>query len=74
LKKEKVRSKSEVIIADRLFINAIPYEYERGLIVKIPKTAECPETEMVWNPDFRVLNVRTGKEYIWEHFGRMSCY
>lgn len=60
---EKVRSKSEVIIADALFYEKIPYYYERS--VYIDGIGIC-------HPDFTVLNVNTRKEYIWEHFGMMS--
>ncbi len=58
---EKVRSKSEVIIADALANYGIPYFYE--LPIKIGKTVY---------PDFTCLNVRTRKEFIWEHFGLMD--
>ncbi len=60
---EYVRSKSELIIADKLYDAGIPYHYEAALMVG---------NRILAYPDFLVLNVRTGKEYYWEHFGRMS--
>lgn len=60
---ERVRSKSEVIIADTLNRMGVPYRYEYPLELKGGKT---------FHPDFMCLNVRTRKEYIWEHFGMMD--
>lgn len=60
---EKVRSKSEVIIADSLFYEKIPYYYERPVQVEGVGT---------FHPDFTILNVSTRQEFIWEHFGMMS--
>lgn len=60
---ESVRSKTEVIIADKLRYLDIPYRYE------------CPvylEDGGILYPDFTVLCVRTRKEYHWEHFGMMD--
>lgn len=62
-KGEHVRSKSEVIIADRLNTNGIPYHYE---------TAVSFDGEVVQYPDFMVLNKRTRKVLFWEHFGMMD--
>lgn len=60
---ERVRSKSEVIIADMLEREGIPYRYEYLIQLKgIGKV----------HPDFTVLNVRQRKELYWEHFGRMD--
>ena len=60
---ERVRSKSEVIIADTLSRASIPYHYEfplsLGGVGKI-------------YPDFTVLNVRLRKELYWEHLGMMD--
>lgn len=59
---ERVRSKSEKIIADSFFHGDIPYKYE------------CPTmigNRMVYT-DFKVLNVRKRKEYKLEHFGMMD--
>lgn len=62
-KGEKVRSKSEVIIADMLGREGIPYRYECPLKIKGVGT---------FYPDFTVLNVRERKEIYWEHFGMMD--
>lgn len=60
---ERVRSKSEVIIADTLERRGIPYHYEHPLILE--------RTEIIY-PDFTVLNVRTRKTFFWEHLGKMD--
>ncbi|MCQ2520117.1 MAG: hypothetical protein MJ107_06255 [Lachnospiraceae bacterium] len=62
-KGERVRSKSEKIIADRLYYLGIPYKYECPLTVKGYGTLY---------PDFTVLNICTRKEYYWEHLGMMD--
>lgn len=59
---ENVRSKSEVLIANKLFTNKIPYRYEAGFKAK----------EGTLHPDFTVLNPHTRKEYIWEHLGMVD--
>lgn len=60
---DRVRSKSEVIIADRLYSKGIPYHYETLFA--------CSDGSMT-SPDFRILNKRTRKQYFWEHFGMMD--
>ncbi len=60
---EKVRSKSELIIANLLDKRKIPYKYECPLMLK--------QTGIVY-PDFTVLNVRKRKEIYWEHLGMMD--
>ena len=66
IKGERVRSKSEKIIADELYRNGIPYKYEFPIELK------------AWNktitvyPDFTVLNKRTGKKWIIEHLGMLD--
>lgn len=62
LKGEKVRSKSEVIIADTLGRLKIPYRYE--FPVKLKKLEVYP--------DFYCLNVKSRREFIWEHLGMMG--
>ena len=60
---ELVRSKSELIIANLLAHENIPYRYE------------CPRRLRgigVIYPDFTVLSPHTGKEIYWEHQGRMD--
>ncbi len=62
-KHERVRSKSEIIIANTLKSYNIPYRYE------------CPvyEDEIpIGAPDFNCLNVRLRKEYYWEHLGMIG--
>ena len=59
----RVRSKSELIIANMLEQSGIPYRYEYPLALKGIGTVR---------PDFTCLNIRTRKEYIWEHFGMMD--
>ena len=63
VKGERVRSKSEKIIADTLERYKIPYKYECPLSLSSGITVY---------PDFRVLNVQDRKEMIWEHFGMMN--
>ena len=62
-KGERVRSKSEIIIADTLNRFSVPYKYEKPIVLK---------GIGIVHPDFSCLNVQTRKEYIWEHFGMMS--
>ena len=61
--KERMRSKSEVIIAEYLKKYDIPYQYEFPLWLN--------EFKMV-RPDFKVLNVRTRETFFWEHLGKMG--
>lgn len=65
---EYVKSKSELIIADRLHAAGVPYVYE----VNLGLAEEHTGMFVTWNPDFKVLNVRTGKEYYWEHLGKLD--
>ena len=60
---EFVRSKSELIIADKLYEAGIPYHYEIEL---------CTRSKVISYPDFYVLNPLTKKEYFWEHFGKID--
>ena len=61
-KGERVRSKSEVIIANALFHAGIPYRYE------------CPLKlgGKTLYPDFRILKLSTRTEIIFEHFGMLD--
>ena len=63
---DRVRSKSEQIIADRLFDAGIPYRYE------YPFTYESYGEKKQILTDFTALNLRTRSVYRWEHFGRMD--
>ena len=65
---ERVRSKSEVIIADALLRNGVPYCYEVPL--KLKRIGESGN--VTFHPDFLCLNVRTRREFYWEHFGIMD--
>lgn len=73
---EHVRSKSELIIADRLKAAGVPYYYENPLMMIMPPDKskfDCYEPEIsYWHPDFTVLNKTTGKQYLWEHFGMLE--
>ena len=98
---ERVRSKSEIIIADALFRRGIPYRYEfpHELFAGAHETGtmrgaggpgggaragsrgaggtraelrarDCKR--IVVYPDFTCMNVRTRKEFVWEHFGMID--
>ena len=67
LNKDLVRSKSEVIIADRLYTAGIPYRYEQMLELQNEHA-----NPLRYYPDFTVLNKRTRKIYYWEHLGRLG--
>jgi hypothetical protein len=58
-KGEKVRSKSEVIIANELYHAGINYTYEKKLLLK---------DGTKWLPDF-TLQLSGGEEIYWEHLG-----
>ncbi len=60
---ELVRSKSEKIIADKLYARNITYVYEAPLYLK---------GYGYIRPDFTILNKKTRKEIYWEHFGIMD--
>ncbi len=62
LKGERVRSKSEQIIADRLNYNGIPYRYECPVMVG----------NRLFHPDFMVLRLSDRREIYWEHCGAMD--
>ena len=62
-KGERVRSKSEKILADTFYDLGIEYKYECPLKLK--------GFGIVY-PDFTILRRRDGKEIYWEHDGRMD--
>ena len=62
MKGERVRSKSEQIIADRLYINDIPYKYECPLRVG----------NRIIHPDFTILRRSDRKELYHEHCGKLD--
>ena len=59
----RVRSKTELIIAEKLDKYGIPYYYEKPLFVR---------GMGIIHPDFTVLNVRQRKVKYWEHLGMMD--
>ncbi len=66
IKGERVRSKSEKIIADELYRKGIPYKYE------MPIELEGWQKRVLIYPDFTVLNKRTGERWLMEHLGMMD--
>lgn len=66
IKGERVRSKSEKIIADELYRYRIPYKYE------MPLELDNWNKKVIIYPDFTALNCRTGKRWIIEHLGMMD--
>ncbi|MCR5144055.1 MAG: hypothetical protein K6B67_01950 [Lachnospiraceae bacterium] len=62
-KGEKVRSKSEVLIANMLNKMNIPYRYECALRFK--------DGNVIY-PDFTILDINRGCEVYWEHRGMMD--
>ena len=59
---EKMRSKSEVLIANSLSAAGVPYKYEAPLRLE----------EITVYPDFTVLRESDRKEIYWEHLGMMD--
>ena len=62
MKGERVRSKSEQIIADRLFAKGIPYKYECPLKVG----------RETYHPDFTILRLSDRQEIYYEHIGKLD--
>ncbi|MBO5336225.1 MAG: hypothetical protein J6A94_03740 [Lachnospiraceae bacterium] len=62
-KGERVRSKSEKIIADKLYLLGIPYRYEYPLKLAGNRTIY---------PDFTILKMPEREEVYLEHFGMMD--
>ena len=60
---ERVRSKSEKILADRFYALGIPYLYEKPVRLSRNKKRV---------PDFTLLNIRRRETFYWEHFGMMD--
>ncbi len=63
-KGDYVRSKSELIIANELYINQISYEYEKPLLLK--------GTSKPIHPDFTIYTPRENLMVLWEHCGLMN--
>ena len=57
-----VRSKSEVMIANCLSLNNIPYRYECALTLG----------DTLVFPDFTIMHPASHQIFYWEHFGRMD--
>ena len=62
-KGERVRSKSEKILADLFYKRNIPYKYEKPLYLKGYGTVY---------PDFTFVSKKLGQEIYWEHEGMMD--
>ena len=63
---ERVRSKSEVIIADRLSLSGVPYKYECPLVLQI-------DDELITiHPDFTLLRMSDRKVLYFEHCGMVD--
>jgi hypothetical protein len=60
-RREMVRSKSEVIIADRLATHGIDYAYEQPLAIG----------NVTKYPDFTIEDMESGENYYWEHCGML---
>ena len=63
-KGERVRSKSEILIANALQKHKIPYRFEYP--------CQLEPYGLTIHPDFTVLNVQSRKELLWEHMGMMD--
>lgn len=61
---EYVRSKTEQLIANKLYALGIPYHYEKPIFIK--------SKGEYYYPDFTILNKRTRKVYLWEHMGLLA--
>ena len=62
IKGDTVRSRAEILIADRLFTRNVIYQHETPLILN----------GVEYHPDFCVLNLRKRKTLYWEHLGMMD--
>ena len=63
VKDERVRSKSEILIANALERKQVPYKYECPILFN--------ELGII-HPDFTALNVKRRKQIYWEHLGKMD--
>lgn len=63
---ERVRSKSEQLIANLLYRLGIPYRYEYPIEVLVDGH------KRVWRPDFTILDIRNRREFYLEHFGMLD--
>lgn len=58
-----VRSKSELVIADKLFARGIDYSYEQPLVLPNGRT---------FYPDFTIVDHARGVTFYWEHLGLLD--
>ena len=65
-KQHNVRSKSELIIANKLYAAPLHYHYEQLLIL------EDHGYSVEIHPDFTIFSPADGRIYYWEHFGLMD--
>lgn len=63
---ERVRSKSEQLIANLLYRLHIPYRYEYPIEVVVNGHKKT------WRPDFTILDVKNRRELYLEHFGKLD--
>lgn len=63
---ERVRSKSEKIIADELFRHGIPYHYEKPVLLRVDGQVK----EL--HPDFTAMDITTGEVKYLEHLGLLD--
>ena len=57
-----VRSKSELVIADKLYGEGVEYVYEKPLVI----------SGRTYYPDFTIEDDATGVTYYWEHLGMLD--
>lgn len=62
LRGDYVRSKSEALIADKLFLAGLHYRYESPLRIG----------KLTYYPDFQIMHPLNGEIYLWEHFGLLN--
>ncbi len=65
-KGERVRSKSELLVANLIERLDLPYRYEYPIFIEVDGDLQT------WRPDFTILDVKNRKEYHLEHFGMMD--
>ena len=63
---ERVRSKSEQLIANLLYRLGIPYRYEYPIEIVVNGYKKT------WRPDFTILDINNRRELYLEHFGKLD--
>lgn len=66
IKNERVRSKSEVLIANALYHHGIHYKYEKPLLLNVG------DHKKLFRPDFTIMVERTGEIKYLEHLGMLD--